>query len=69
MKIQGGNLAVSSMDLEERVRAYLRKAREAERKAEIAADREVRQVWADLARSWRLLARHLRGREGEDETR
>ena len=57
------------MDLEERVRAYLRKAREAERKAEIAADREVRQVWADLARSWRLLARHLRGREGEDETR
>jgi hypothetical protein len=57
------------MDLEERVRAYLRKARLAESKAEIAADTEVRQVWADLARSWRLLARHLRSRGKEDKTR
>ena len=53
------------MDLEERVRAYLRKARLAESKADLAADGEVRQIWTDLARSWRLLARHLRGREDE----
>lgn len=53
------------MDLEERMRAYLRKARTAESKAEAAADAEVRRVWTDLARSWKLLARHLRSREDE----
>jgi hypothetical protein len=55
------------MELEERMRAYLRKARAAENNAETAADAEVRRVWAELARSWKLLARHLRSRNQQGE--
>jgi len=55
------------MDLEERLRAYRHKARQAERKAEQAADDDVRKAWATLAQSWRVLARHLRQRGEADE--
>lgn len=59
MKILGDACLVR-MDAQEQLRNFALKAREAERKATRAADEELRQVWEDIGRNWRLLARQLR---------
>jgi hypothetical protein len=48
------------MNLDDRYRAYINKAKAAEKKAAQTKDAELRESWEALARSWRMLARHVR---------
>jgi hypothetical protein len=48
------------MDRQELLRSFVRKARNADRKAALVVNMELRLVWEEVARNWRLLARQVR---------